>query len=134
MNDDSEKLSPMALGVANLSEGINCLAIFVCQAARRITLDDELRTGILRQGVEKLSSIGPGVGERFPQLAPSVARLAAFAQRREDWKAESLAELERLAGECVVPVMAKLVGPKPGRCPLHGDECPDVIRGVRIGA
>ncbi len=122
--------SPEVLGVANLAEGINCLSVFVCDAARRITLDDEVRTGILHEGLRKLAEVGPQLDAKFPTLAQSLLALATFARRRPDWKPESLAEVERLASACVVPLMAQMwgdAGPKGGRCPIHGPQCPEVL-------
>jgi hypothetical protein len=129
--------SPETVGVANLAEGINCLSIFVCDAARKITLDDEVRTGILHEGLRKLAELGPQLDQKFPQLAQSLLALATFARRRPDWKPESLAEVERLATACVVPMMATMwgdAGPKGGRCPIHGPQCPEVLpaAGVRL--
>jgi hypothetical protein len=131
--------SAEVLGVANLAEGINCLSIFVCDAARRITLDDEVRTGILHEGLRKLSEVGRDLDGKFPTLAQSLLALATFARRRPDWKPESLAEVERLASACVVPLITQMwgdAGPKGGKCPIHGPQCPEVLpaAGVKLGA
>ncbi|MFT3842005.1 MAG: hypothetical protein QM723_33750 [Myxococcaceae bacterium] len=130
-----EATSPEVAGVSNLAEGINCLSVFVCDSARKITLDDDVRTGILHEGLRKMAGLGPALDQKFPQLAQQLLALASFARRRPDWKPESLAEAERLATACVIAVMATMwgdAGPKGGKCPIHGPQCPDVLPAARL--